>query len=319
MMEVVYACNESYLEQTIISINSLLRYNSHLKVYLIEDAISEERQDYLKRYVSDYVDNINIISIDKVLGDIELSEEERHPKTIYVKLFLDRVLKCDKVLYIDSDIVVNGSLRELENRSMNDELAAGVIMPYSVDIKEKQGIASDDVYICDGMVLINLDNWRKQGISDKCKKYIEVCNGKPYMLSEGVLNYICRGKIGVLEPAYNLMPSMIFFKREEIIKLFQLDWYYSEEQIEEAKSIPKMIHFMRELYNRPWFEPSDHPYVTVYRKLDENIFECEKKYEKIKLPFRTRVNKWMYRILPFRLYLSIYTILKTRRYNKKME
>ena len=306
MTEVVYACNEGYLDQTIISVISLLQYHPSVKVHLIADHIEAKKIDRFVCKVSDYTEDINIIPIKHVLGNLEFSEQDRHPKTIYAKLFLAEVLSCDKALYIDSDIVINGSLEELLNRDMTEELAAGVIMPYSRQIKEKLGLSAGDPYICDGMVLLNLDAWRAQKISEQCRRYIAECQGEPYMLSEGVLNYVCRGKMGVLEPAYNLMPSMIFFQREQIIQIGQSDWYYSREQLEQAKAAPKMIHFMKELYNRPWFEPCDHPYADSYRKLDKQIFGCERAYERVNVSVRTRINKWLYRMLPFGWYLWIY-------------
>ena len=312
MTEAVYACNEGYLDQTIISVISLLKYHPSVKVHLIADHIEAKKIDRFVCKVSDYTEDINIIPIEHVLGNLKFSEQDRHPKTIYAKLFLAEVLSCDKALYIDSDIVINGSLEELLNRDMTEELAAGVIMPYSRQIKERLGLSAGDPYICDGMVLLNLDAWRVQKISEQCRRYISECQGEPYMLSEGVLNHVCRGKMGVLEPAYNLMPSMIFFQREQIIQIGQSYWYYTREQLEQAKEAPKMIHFMKELYNRPWFEPCDHPYADYYRSLDKEIFGCERAYNRVNVSVRTRVNKWLYRMLPFGWYLGIYKKLKKR-------
>lgn len=310
MTEVVYACNEVYLKQTLISVISLWRYHPYLRVHLIVDGIGKEKIDVLSSYIKDHASNLNIIPIERVLREVKLSEQDRHPRTIYAKLFLDKVLTCDKVLYIDSDIVVAGSFDELLNRDMSNELAAGVIMPYSNEVKRKLGLSANDYHICDGMVLLNLERWREQNISEKCRKYIEDCKGNPYMMSEGVLNYICRGKIGVLEPAYNLMPSMIFFTRDQLVRMQQPTWYYSTEQIKNAKSAPKMIHFMRELYNRPWFEPCDHPYADYYRKLDKQIFGGKCAYKKVNVSFRTRVNKCLYKVLPFGWYVGIYRMLR---------
>lgn len=310
MTEVVYACNEEYLKQTLISVISLWRYHPHLKVHLIVDGIGKKKLDSFHGYISDYEANLDIIPIERVLRGVELSEQDRHPRTIYAKLFLDKALSCDKVLYIDSDIVVTGSLEELIDRDMSDELAAGVIMPYSDKVKNRLGLTATDHHICDGMVLLNLEQWRKQRISEKCGKYIAGCKGLPYMLSEGVLNYICRGKIGVLEPAYNLMPSMIFFTRDQLVRMQQPTWYYSEEQIKNAKSAPKMIHFMKELYNRPWFEPCDHPYAHYYRKLDKQIFGRKNEYRRVNVSMRTRVNKCLYKVLPFGWYLGVYRLMK---------
>ena len=312
MTEVVYACNEGYIRQTILSVVSLLKYHPSVKINLIADHISEEKMSFFLRKVSAYTEVINIIPLGRVLGKLDLPKQDRHPQTIYAKLFLDEVLQCDKALYLDSDVIVSGSLDELLKRDMTGELAAGVIMPYPDSVKERLGLAPNDCYICDGMVLLNLEQWRTRKISRQCRRYIANCRGTPCMQSEGVLNYVCRGKIGVLAPAYNLMPSMIFFTRDQIIRMQHPAWYYSKKQLLDAKHAPKMIHFMAELYNRPWLEPCDHPYATCYRELDRQVFGNRHTYQRANVSFRTRVNKWLYRALPFKYYILIYKVSRRR-------
>lgn len=40
--------------------------------------------------------------------------------------------------------------------------------------------------------------------------------------------------------------------------------YYSQNEIENAKKKPKVIHFTGELFNRPWFLNCSHPMKQIY-------------------------------------------------------
>ena len=44
MVNVVYACNDGYVRQTIVSMVSVIEYNPMAELYLISDGISEENR-----------------------------------------------------------------------------------------------------------------------------------------------------------------------------------------------------------------------------------------------------------------------------------
>ena len=62
---------------------------------------------------------------------------------------------------------------------------------------------------------------------------------------------------------------------------------------------------MNELYNRPWYQKSDHPYKEAYREIEDSLQE---QYERpdIGLARSTKITVWMRRHLPFRVFAFIY-------------
>lgn len=309
MINVVYACNDAYVRQTIVSMISVLKHNQEVKFYLIQDGVSEAHQVEIRNRIMLYQTELHIVNIVEVLPKaLYLSEKDRHPRTIYAKLFLNHIVMEDRVLYLDSDVLVEGSLKPLFARNMERELAAGVLMPYSVKLKKRVNAPLGQPYICDGVVLVNMELWREEHKADECMAYIDSNAGKPPMLSEGVLNHVCEGRMGVLEPKYNLMPSMIMYSLKQLQQLFSADYYYQdEEMMETARTKPVGIHFMNELYNRPWCEPCDHPYKKAYHMLETEIFG-EREYKKQDLAFHTRMTKKLVRYLPFSVFRTLYQI-----------
>lgn len=303
---VVYACNDKYIRQTIVSIVSLLEHNPYqFNIWVVSDNITKSNKNLILEKIRDYQVNLTFLELEKILDGIVLINGQRHPRTIYAKLFLEDVLNVDKVLYLDSDTIINCDLSELWTRDMTVELISGVKMPYSNCKKESLRISSSKPYLCDGIVMINLELWRKYEIGNKCKTYIIEQFGNPPMMSEGVLNYVCQEKIGVLPPKFNLMPFMIIYSLKEIRKLFEINDYYNEYELAEARNQPAIIHFIKELYNRPWFEPCDHPYKGFYRDKYELLFR-ESNYEQLHLENHTKFTRLTLRLLPFNIFAFLY-------------
>jgi len=304
-MDVVYACNDSYINQTVISMVSLVKHNENVCIHLAADGISTDNIKNLKTILRNYGSEINIIDAAPILEEVNLNRQDRHPRTIYAKLFLNRFIAADKVLYLDSDTLITASLEELFQRDMRGELIAGVLMPYSDKLKHESNLLPEDRYICDGVVLFNMKLWKEKGKEEVCITYINKYEGTPPMQSEGTLNYVCRGHIGVLDPEYNVMPSMLMYTGEQVIRLFKASVYYNPVQVESVKGKYKIIHFMNELYNRPWYESSKHPLKMEYLKIEKEIFDG-KTISNVSLASHTAWTVWLIEHLPFVLFKKLY-------------
>lgn len=306
MRNVVYACDDKYIEQTMVSMVSLFKHNSYpIKIWIVSDNISANNEKLIWEQVSAYGGKLEFLDIEEVLKGIPIETGSRHPRTVYAKLFLDDFIDAERVLYLDSDTVINGDLTPLWERNIEQELVAGVQMPYSSKLKAQMHIDANAPYLCDGIVILNLSLWRERQIGTQCQAYIAACNGMPQMLSEETLNYVCQGYVGVLEPKYNLMPFMMMYSRAQICKLFNVPSYYAEESLEVAKKYPVIIHFINELFNRPWLEPGDHPYKDLYRLERQCIFG-DLPYERRRLNPNTRLTRLLKAILPFQVFAILY-------------
>ncbi len=305
-MHIIYACNDAYVRQTLVSMVSVIKQHPDVKLYLAADQISADQQKLIRDTLAKWSQAVTIIDLADILPKLPFDKSDRHPKTVYAKLFLDEVIPADRVLYLDSDVVVMGSLEPLFTMNLEGKAAAGVLMPYSVKVKKSVGCEAGQPYVCDGVVLINLEHWRKTKKAMACRKYITECQGMPPMLSEGTLNHVCGKELAVLAPKYNVMPSMLVYNLREIRELFRADYYYADEKMmQEAKEKPVVMHFMNELYNRPWFEPCDHPFREVYREEEKEVFG-KVVWEKVPLNRHTQRTMMLRKWLPFGVFAALY-------------
>jgi len=296
-LKVVYSCDEAYVPHTGISMLSLFDNNRSLEsivVYFIQKDVSEPSLNLLVKLTNEYQRELVIIPIDEVNSRLDIKSTGRHIETVYVKLFLGQLTDLDKVLYIDSDTIINGSLKELWETDISDFLVAGVDTT-SVEPKSLLGLSKSDKFINDGVVLLNLDLIRRLNIEDKYVSSIAQYEGEPPVLSEGVINKVCQGKILSLHPKFNLLSGLIGYRFN---RFSYMESYYSQREIEEAIEDPLIIHFLSAFFNRPWNERCTHPFKDRYLHYKSLSYWKDVPLINEKLEFRLRIIKLLYQIFP---------------------
>lgn len=145
----------------------------------------------------------------------------------------------------------------------------------------------------------------------KCTDYICSHFGNPPMLSEGTVNYVSQGLVKVLPPEYNLMSGMLLWKGWQLAELYRASDYYTEDMLVHAREYPIVIHYLNELYIRPWYKNSDHPYREVYlRYLHILGWDKKVRMQAGSIRMRTRMLRMLNRILPFWIFRKLYHAVK---------
>jgi lipopolysaccharide biosynthesis glycosyltransferase len=296
-INVAYSCNENYIHHTGISILSLLENNQdieNISVYFIPKDVSNISIASLKTLVERYKRNFVVIPFNDLCHDLKISSIGRHISTIYAKLFFERIKSVDKILYIDSDTIVADSLRELWNIELGSNLIAGV-ETYTVSSKRYLGLNKHDNFINDGVVLLNLKEFRRHNLAEKFIKCIAEYGGNPPLYSEGVINKVCKEDILSLHPKYNFMSGLIDYRPN---RFAFMDEYYDKKTIDEAFISPVIVHYLSAFFNRPWDVNCTHPlkhYYLHYKALSEwKDFPMEDK----KLSTKLQTIKIAYKFVP---------------------
>jgi lipopolysaccharide biosynthesis glycosyltransferase len=160
----------------------------------------------------------------------------------------------EKVLYLDSDMLVLDSVRELWETDMagySTAVALSTNHNHKIHL-QRLGIDEKYGYSNIGMMLINLKFWREQEIS---KSVFDLVKEKPELLlilDQDALNMAIQKTKKILGPAWNILDP--FLKDTSTWNLNTE--YYGE--IKQAAKNPKIIHFVGAL--KPWFTECSHPY-----------------------------------------------------------
>ena len=173
---------------------ALFKHNDIKKVYLF---IEDDEISYLKDK------RIEFININKTKGYISNQSPNyntKYSKLSYVRCYFSKLLKEDKILYIDADAIVVDNIEELWNTDLKNKALAGV--HEGGEWSKHLGIEGmDDKYINSGVLLMNLEFIRKEKLDEAM---ICLLNKNKYAYpDQDVLNVVCKDKIEYLNNIYN--------------------------------------------------------------------------------------------------------------------
>lgn len=302
-INIAYSCDDHYIEQTGISIMSLLENNQEVEsicIYLISKNISESNIQIFSDLIHRYNRTFVVLNFDDICYDLKISAIGRHIETIYSKVFFSRIKGLDKILYIDSDTVVVRNIESLWNIDL-DELYMGVVETTSIQFKKKLGIPDKMPLFNDGMALINVDYCRRNNLIDKVKQVIAEFDGNPPLLSEGTLNKVCVGKVKYVSLRYNLMSGILFGCLRDLNYLSD-SLHYTQEDLADSCKNPVIIHYLSAFYNRPWCQGCTHPYKDYYTKYKQQSPWKDTPLVYKPLPLKIRLLKRSINILGYALF-----------------
>ncbi|MCP3965131.1 MAG: glycosyltransferase family 8 protein [Lentisphaerae bacterium] len=248
---------------TAVMLCSLFENNSNyfFKVYILTESKGNITDNFL-RFINQYDHKINILLIDiEKINKFPLFFGHTH--AVYYRLFLDQLLPgdLDKVIYLDTDIIVNEKIIELWNVDLGKHYLAAVLncFYFKKDIIriENDLKINEDEYFNSGVLVLNLKKLREINFSKQCGEWIRENHSKILYCDQDVINAVTAGNWLRLHPKFNA--GLVFIEPYNI-----LTKYWTNEEIEVAKKEPILIHFIGP--NKPWLYMCEHNYKDLYFK-----------------------------------------------------
>ena len=195
---IVFCLDKNFTGYTKLAIDSVLHHTPKAKIVLVVD----EKIDELKQFKQFVLDK-------NILKEMAIRKTDRVTALTYARIFLPKLLKqYSKCIYIDGDILVRRSLKELIKQDI----------PFIGAVKEANdkwllhGIQKD-IYYNAGFLVLNLEALRKAKFTEKCIKYIKNYK-KGYLGTEGTwlhdqttINALFSEKITRLDDKWNTQLS----------------------------------------------------------------------------------------------------------------
>ncbi|KPB05740.1 glycosyltransferase family 8 protein [Bacillus sp. CHD6a] len=312
-LNVAYSCDDNYSRHVGVSMLSLLQSNrefDEIFVYLIDNNISSGNKRKLKNIAKEYGGELIFISFEDLC--FGLKTDNKYSLSSYARLFLSRIEDIEKIIYLDCDSIITESFVDLWKLNISEYLIAGVQDNVNEYYKTSIGLSNDFRYVNAGFLLINLEKWRADNIENKFLNFIDKYNGSVPHHDQGTLNAICKDSILLLHPKYNVMPPMLEFTSEQILRLEKTSEYYSQQEIDEAVKRPCFIHFTNGFFNRPWNKNSTHPMKSEYLRFLEQTPWKDDILDN-KLCRNARIMKIFYKYFPFSIYWIINKIVVKRK------
>ena len=172
------ACNidANFMQHCAVTLVSLFENNksADICVHIVAPSLSEENQQILRNLVASYGNDIRFyFPPEDLLSCFAIKKfGKRISMATYYRCMFSAILPDDveKVLYLDCDIVVLGDISEFWNTDLSG-CGAACIEDIGKDEDERYERLHYDrsySYFNAGVLLINLDYWRKYNIEEKC-------------------------------------------------------------------------------------------------------------------------------------------------------
>ena len=247
-MNVVFSADRGYVQHLAVAVASLIENNSGMNIYIINNDLSASDWKKLKKLSSGKDSNL----IDAKIDDRQIENlltNSYFTKAMYYRLFIPEIVKGNKALYLDADIVVNQRIHDLYNTDISDTFLAAVD---NMDVYNHHDLEmeSSAKYFNSGVMLINLEYWRKNNVKEKVIDFIRRKREVIRFPDQDGLNSVINGNWLELHPKYNMHS-----------KLYE---YPFVSPIKEAIEKPTIIHYIGS--SKPWHFRDYHPYKHLYWK-----------------------------------------------------
>ena len=247
MMPVFFTIDQRYLQHFAVAVTSLLENNKHMElaIYVIHDMSDPSPLQNLGYFIQKkYNVNIKLLTINGELFD-QYKITGHISRATYFRLLLADILPSNlsSGLFLDADLVVTGSLSELEQHLKGDFYLKAVPDTESdQDIPRinKMGIPLKR-YFNAGVMLINLTAWRASGVTSRLLEIAAQYKDQLKWWDQDVLNIYFHDKFSDLDPKFNGM----HLKKK-------------------MPALPLIIHFTSP--SKPWHFLNIHPYKKQYWK-----------------------------------------------------
>lgn len=254
--QIGFTSSDLFLKPTLVMLTSFLKNNPQKYIFnfLFTDTSKSSRnqiKELLEKNGCLYVE----WKLDESLfkGFISL---KRFGYTSYFRICLPFLVSnsCKKILWIDSDTVVNGSIDDLFLMD-NSFCLCGASYP-EAECKSKLGLSDQDAYINSGVILYNVDLIKNRFTMNQALAFFVANESKFTYIDQCFLNLFYRNSIG-------------YFPKKCNDVIYRIN-RYSKSQVKDKLDNDIIIHFVGNI--KPWKYLYDSKMYKVYWKYGRCIF-----------------------------------------------
>ena len=242
---IFFAIDDQYIPFLAVALKSLIENANKDYKYLIKVLHTNVQEDHMKQIRKYENENVNIefVDLNYYIERVQdkLYTRDYYTNTTYFRLFLPELYpQYDKVLYLDSDIIVLGDISELYNTDMGTNLVAAApddIIQYNKVFQDYAelvvGVAKYQNYFNAGVLLMNLDELRKFKFEEK---FLYLLGTVKFSVAQDqdYLNRLCKGRVKLVSHDWDVMPYVNDETKPEDIKLIHYNFAYKPWHFEDV-------------------------------------------------------------------------------------
>ena len=248
-----YSLDNNYAEQFCVSAVSVLKNSlpdDNINFYILDGGLSDENKqkiELLKNIKSFNIEYFKINNADFAVCPM-LKDKDSHYSDYHVTLptyyrfkLPELLPQKSKVLYLDCDVIIRSDLNKLYNTDLTDK-AAGMIL--DVESKKEAARLHLEHYFNAGVMLINLDFWRKHNVPQKFFDFAQTNKSIILWQDQDIINSVLNDDI------------------KSVDKFWNYQYFLYDEVNPQDLSDAKILHLSGRF--KPWLMPFEHPVYECY-------------------------------------------------------
>ena len=268
-MHVVYVSNDAYARHLAVSAASLYDRNrdeEELQVWVLSAGISPESRKKLEQIAGAYGREIRVLELGEIRDRFDYDVDTGgFDISTMGRLFIGQILPetVKRVLYLDCDTVVSGSLKPLWTAPLQGHVLAAVMEPTIYEtVKQEIGLGPEEPYFNAGVLLVDLEAWRREDVQGQLLRFYREKGGKLFACDQDAINGVLKGRILPLPPRYNFFTNYRYYRYGDLLR--HAPWYeaVTAEAFRTAKRHPAILHFCGD--ERPWIAGNLGHYRKIY-------------------------------------------------------
>ncbi|MCD5579158.1 glycosyltransferase family 8 protein [Lactobacillus delbrueckii subsp. lactis] len=286
---VFYSITDDFTPYAAVSLHSLVKHADPKRDYTVtflRQGLSRDHEKALAAYNRDNVHIKFYEMSDELLKPIQDRKENYFrgdfAMSIFYRLFIpDLFPEYDKVVYIDSDTVLNDDIAKLYDHDLGNNLL-GACTDTSIQFVEKilryikEVLALDPKeYINSGMLVMNAKAFREENFVDKFFSLLGRYHFDCIAPDQDYLNEICSGRIKYLDGRWDAMPNenTAALENPGLIhyNLFSKPWRFSGIQYEDYFWTNAEETIFADELKAELAKTTDEERDTEYHKLDREL------------------------------------------------
>lgn len=290
-IHIVLSADNNYAQHLGVTVFSLIQNfnnpNHSLIIHILDGKISETNKKKLNSLTTNKPAKIIYHPVNQKL--FKDCPEINHLKLpAYYRLLIPQIIPegIKKIIYLDSDTVVTGDISILFNQELNDNILGAIKEVSQEEVLNIWGERGITKYFNSGVLLINLEKWRIENISEKAFLFIKENQQELHWADQDALNLVCAQNWQELDKRFNL----------------QID--RNQKQIKNIN--PIVLHYVGRL--KPWhYEYTNYYHKHYwdylkqtpwknYRYQDFSLYNLAKKIAKLipgVIVIRKKIIKWL--------------------------
>ncbi len=249
IIPIYFAIDDNYAPYLVVTLQSIVdnsNKENFYKFYILNTFLSERNYNEIAKFNTDNT-SIDFVDVTKYMDSFsdKLHLRDYYTNATYYRMFLPSIAKeYDKILYLDSDIIVLDDIANLFNHDINDNLVGAIVEDvmtnfdvFGTYVEKALGIDRYKFFNA-GILVMNTKQFRELDIENK---FLELISNFKFVVTqdEDYLNVLCKGRIKFIDEGWNRAPipgTQLDTDKLKLIhyKITWKPWNYSDVMYEDS-------------------------------------------------------------------------------------